>query len=146
MAHAIMVAEATRRGLRINVLSAGVWDFEGTPAAQEALLTCKRNNTTLQKFIATPVHSADLSDVTRVFVMERDHISALLAETSLSSNRISLLSEYDPQQRGEDISDPIGQDSAAFEACYQRMRDCIVHYLETTDDFKPGTSGTAAVS
>ena len=143
MAHAIMVAEAARRGLRINVLSAGVWDFEGTPAAHESLLACKRHNTPLQKFIATPIHSADFSDVTRVFVMERDHISALLAKTSLAPNQISLLSEYDPAQRGDDIADPIGEGADAFEACYQRLRDCIVHYLDSTDDFNSETKATS---
>ena len=30
----------------------------------------------------------------------------------------------------------IGKDLAAFEVCYTRLRDCIFHYLDTTDDFK----------
>jgi len=129
MAHAIFVAEAKRRGLRVNVISAGIWDFEGTPTADEACLACERHQIPMQKFIATHIHNADLEGLTRVFVMEQKHVEALLAKTALPPDRISLLSKYDPQERGADIEDPMGQDAAAFDTCFRRIRDCIVNYL-----------------
>ena len=46
-----------------------------------------------------------------------------------------MLGEFDPQKRGADIEDPIGKDAVEFERCYDRLRDCIVHYLDTTHDF-----------
>jgi hypothetical protein len=39
---------------------------------------------------------------------------------------------------GPEIEDPIGKDCAAFEKCYERLRECIIHYLERTDDFNGG--------
>lgn len=137
MAHAIFAAEVDRRGLRIASFSAGIWDFEGEEAALAAMRACERHHTPMPKLLATHHSNVDLSDVTRVFVMQDRHVEALREETMLPPERISLLGDFDPQQRGAEIDDPIGKEEAAFEACYLRMRDCIHHYLDTTMDFSP---------
>jgi protein-tyrosine-phosphatase len=135
MAQAIFAAEAARRGLRVSVISAGVWDFAGERAAAEAQLACEKHNTPMPKLLATHIDEIDLAGATRVFVMQHSHIRSLLEQTTLSPERISLIGKFDPQHRGVEIDDPIGQDCAAFEQCYQRLRDCIMHYLDTTEDF-----------
>jgi protein-tyrosine phosphatase len=134
MAHAIFAAEAKRRNLPVDVLSAGTIDFGGALAVREARLLCDGYNTPMPKFISTCVTNVDLSGATRVFVMERNHVETLLTR-GISPDRISLLGEFDPQSRGAEIEDPIGQDPEAFERCYNRLRECIVHYLDTTKDF-----------
>jgi protein-tyrosine phosphatase len=136
MAHAILHAEVDRRGLPITVCSAGTWNFEGTMAAIEARLACEKHETPMPKLLASPLKKLDLSDATRVLVMERAHIAEVLAATGVMPERVSLLGAFDPKQGGEEIDDPIGSDQTAFDACYTRMRDCIGHYLDTTDDFK----------
>jgi len=135
MAHAIAVAEARKRNFAVNVLSAGVIDFGGALAVREARLVCDRHQTPMPKFISTCITGLDLSAAARVLVMEQLHIEALVAH-GLSRERISLLGEFDPQNRGPEIEDPMGQDISAFEQCYTRLRDCILHYLETTEDFR----------
>jgi protein-tyrosine-phosphatase len=136
MAHAIFSSETARRGLEIGNLSAGLANFDGVSVAREARLTCEKNKTPLPKFIASYIGNVDLTGVTRVFVMEHSHVPLLLKLTSLSPDRISLLGEFDPEQRGAEIDDPIGQDIVAFEACYERLRDCILHYLDTSDEYR----------
>ena len=96
-------------------------------AAREARITCDRHGTPMPKFVATHIANVDVSGVRRVFAMERSHISALVADSTISPERISLLGEFDPQRRGSEIDDPMGQDTVAFERCYERLRDCIVH-------------------
>jgi protein-tyrosine-phosphatase len=135
MARAIFDAEVTRRGLQVTVWSAGIWDFEGEWAALDARLTCERQSTPMPKLLCTHLAKVDLSEATRVFVMERRHLDEVLAKTGLPPERVSLLGEFDPQHGGEEIEDPIGEDEAAFEVCYARLRACILHYLETTSDF-----------
>lgn len=138
MAHAIFVAEAKRRGLPVRTVSAGVAPgFEGRLAIREARLVCDRNNTPMPKFISTHISATDLTGVQRLFVMERDHVTAVSTHATLPPERISLLGDFDPQSRGSEIEDPMGQDSAAFDRCYERLRECILHYLETTHDFDP---------
>src|SRR5207344_730861 len=120
MAHAILAAEVDRRGLPITVWSAGTWGFEDEWADMDARLTCERNNTPMPKLLSTPLAKLDLSDATRVFVMERDHVAPVLAATGLPPERVSLLGTFDPHQRDDEIEDPIGADAARFEACYAR--------------------------
>lgn len=136
MAQAILASEVVRRGLAVRVLSAGVSSgYAGMLAVREARLICERRETPTPKFVATHIAGEDVSGVQRLFAMERRHIASLAAHTTLPPDRISLLGDFDPQQRGSEIDDPTGQDRAAFERCYGRMRDCILHYLDTTEDF-----------
>jgi protein-tyrosine-phosphatase len=136
MAHAIFAAEVQRRGLLIDVCSASTWNFEGDMAAIDARLTCERHQTPMPKLLSTPLRKLDLSNATRVFVMERVHISEVLAATGLPPERVTLLGALDPEQGDEEIADPIAMGPAAFEACYTRIRKCILHYLEITPDLK----------
>jgi protein-tyrosine phosphatase len=138
MAHAILATEVARRGLPVRVLSAGVSPgFEGMLAIRQARLTCERHNTPMPKFISTHMSNTDFSRARRLFVMEAEQAIAVLNYTTLPPDRISLLGDFDPHCRGPEIEDPMGQDSAAFEHCYARLRDCIVHYLDTTHDLDP---------
>src|SRR6185436_11778293 len=130
MAHAICAAELARRGLNIAVLSAGLSDLGGMLIADEARRICWAHQTWLPKFASTFIAKLDLTDVVRAFVMQHNHVPSLLEQTSLPPERITLLGEFDPHQRGAEIDDPIGQKSAVFEQCYERLRDCIVHYLD----------------
>jgi protein-tyrosine-phosphatase len=140
MAHAILEAEARKRRLEVEVLSAGISPgFEGTMAAMEARLACEQHGTPMSKLLADHITGIDLSGARRVFAMQAAHLAALSAIPNLGQDRCSLLGDFDPLQRGPDIEDPIGQDAAAFERCYLRLRDCIIHYLETTDDFDRAT-------
>ena len=134
MAHAIFAAEAAKRKLPVRVVSAGTWDFGGMPAVREAQLVCQRHHTPMTKLLSTHLTQVDLSQATRIFCMERAHLTTLV-EAGVPLDRIRLLGEFDPQQRGPEIDDPMGQNVEAFEQCYQRLRDCIVHYLNTTADF-----------
>ncbi len=136
MAHAILEAEAQRRGLSVEVCSASTWNFDGTMAAIEARLVCEKHNTPMSKLLTTPLQKLDLSDATRVLVMERAHIAEVLAQTGALPERVSLLGAFDSEQGDEEIEDPIGKELEAYEACYSRMRDCITHYLDTTLDFE----------
>ena len=136
MAHAIFHAEAVKRSLEVTVLSAGTCNYEGASVVKEVRAICERHHIPMPKLVATYIAKVDVSGATRIFAMEQMHMDYLVADPRLSPERIHLIGEFDPQQRGAEIEDPMGQDSVAFERCYERLRDCIVHYLETTQDFR----------
>jgi protein-tyrosine-phosphatase len=138
MAQAIFAAEARRRGLLVDVTSAGTWDFGGATAVAEARLVCDKRQTPMPKFVSTHISNIDFDFVHRVFAMEHQHVATLLSETTVAPERVTLLGQLDPLHRGLEIEDPIGKDCLAFEQCYDRLRDCIVHYLNTTHDFGSG--------
>ena len=66
--------------------------------------------------------------------MEHDHADVLTREYGIASHRISLLGTFDPQRRGVEIADPFGEGSLVYERSYQLIRDCIIGYLDTTDE------------
>lgn len=105
-------------------------------AAIDARLTCEKHQTPMPKLLSTPLSKLQLSDATRVFVMEHAHIPEVLAKTRLPPERVSLLGKFDPEQGDEEIADPIAMGPAEFDACYTRMKNCLLHYLEITPDFK----------
>jgi len=144
MAHAIFAAEAARRNLSVVILSAGVDDYSGCLADEQARMVCDRGNTPMPKFVSTYAGELDLSVATRVFGMEHRHLERLRTVFGVPEDRLSLMGEFDPQQRGVEIEDPICGDLEAFENCYARLGDCIRHYLETTQDFVAPSSPSSA--
>jgi len=136
MAHAIFVAEARKRSLAVEVYSAGVLDFSDAPMLVETSTTCLHHNTPPPKEAPTWVGQLPLDSIDRFLVMEQDHAEALRSEYGVSPDRISLLGTFDPRQRGVEIADPFGQGSLVYERSYQLIRDCIIGYLETTDELK----------
>jgi len=136
MAHAIFTAEARKRSLAVTVYSAGVIDFSDEPPLDETSMTCLRHNTPPPKETPTWVGHLPIDSINRFLVMEHDHADALKSEFGISPARISLLGTFDPQQRGSEIADPFGQGRLVYERSYKLIRDCIIGYLDATDELK----------
>jgi len=136
MAHAIFVAEAKKRSLAVTVYSAGVFDFSDTPPLEETSATCLQHNTPPLKETPTFVRELPLDSIDRFLVMEQDHADRLTSEFGISPKRISLLGTFDPRRRSAEIADPYGQGALVYERCYQLIRDCIISYLDATDELK----------
>jgi protein-tyrosine-phosphatase len=136
MAHAIFVAEARKRSLAVEIYSAGVLDFSDAPALIETTMTCRQFNTPPPKETPTWVGQLPLDSINRFLVMEQDHADVLTSEYGISPKRISLLGTFDPQRRGAEIADPFSHSRLVYERSYKLIRDCIIVYLDTTDELK----------
>jgi len=136
MAHAIFVDEASKRSLAVTVYSAGVYDFSDASPLMETSNTCLKHNTPAPEKAPTWAGQLPLDSIDRFLVMEQHHADVLTREFGVSPERVSLLGTFDPHQRGAEISDPFGEGSRVYERSYQLIRDCIVGYLEETDELK----------
>jgi protein-tyrosine-phosphatase len=136
MAHAIFVSEVDKRGLPVEVYSAGVFDFRGAPAIEDTTRTCALHNTPAPREVATWVRDLPLDSITRFLVMEQHHADVLIGTFGVAPERVSLLGEFDPKQRGVEIEDPFSQGRVVYEECYGQIRDCVVNYLDTSDEFR----------
>jgi protein-tyrosine-phosphatase len=134
MAHAIFVAEAGKRSLAVEVYSAGVFDFSDAPPLEETSMTCRQHHTPPPKATPTWVGQLPLDSINRFLVMEQQHADLLASEYGVSPKRVSLLGTFDPQRRGAEIADPYGHSSLVYERSYQLIRDCIIGYLDATDE------------
>jgi protein-tyrosine-phosphatase len=138
MAHAIFVAETARRHLSVKTYSAGIYDFRDLPPVFETTTTCLQHNTPPAKEESTWVRDLPLDAIDRFLVMEHAHAEALVREFGVAPERITLLGEFDPQNRGREIADPIGQSSLVYDGCYRRIHECIVNYLENAEELREG--------
>ena len=134
MAHAIFVDEARKRSLAVDVYSAGIYDFSDQPQLEETSTTCLQNNTPPPEESPTWVGQLPLDSIDRFLVMEHHHARVLSSRYGILPDRISLLGEFDPEQRGLEIEDPFSQRSVVYERSYKLIRDCIIGYLDTTQD------------
>ncbi len=135
MAHAILVAEARKRSLAIDIYSGGVRDFSDQPPLDETSSTCLHFNTPPPKLRPTWVGELPLRSIDRFLVMEQFHADALRDEFGVAANRISLLGDFDPDHRGAEIDDPFfSYSEQIYRRSYELIRDCIVGYLDTTDE------------
>ena len=140
MAHAILIDEAAKRELSIQAYSAGVYDFRDLPPVSDTVATCLRHNTPSPKTESTWVPELPLDSIDRFLVMAQHHADSLINEFGVSPDRVSLLGEFDPQRRGDEISDPIGMGSDVYEECYGQIRDCIVNYLDSAAELRQGSN------
>ena len=130
MAHAIFVAEASKRSLAIEVYSGGVYDFSDQPPLTETSNTCLAHQTPPAKETPTWVGQLPLDSIDRFLVMEHSHADVLTSEYGISPERISLLGAFDPHGRGLEIADPFGLGKPAYDRSYKLIRDCILGYLD----------------
>lgn len=138
MAHAIMVSEVEKRGLPVEVYSAGVFDFRGEPAIDDTSRTCELHETPAPDDVATWVRDLPLDSIKRFLVMERLHAEVLAETFGIEPARITLLGEFDPEERGVEIADPFSRGRAVYEQSYNQIHDCIIGYLDATDDLGQG--------
>jgi protein-tyrosine-phosphatase len=134
MAHAIFLAEVEKRSLAVDVYSAGVLDFSREPPLIETTSTCVKNGTPSPKDSPTWIRQLPLDAIVRFLVMEQEHAASLTNNYGISPDRVSLLGAYDPLQRGLEIADPFSYDSQVYDRSYKLIRDCIVAYLDGTDE------------
>ena len=134
MAHAILVAEARKRSLAIEIYSGGVSDFSDQPPLTDTSVTCLAHQTPVAKETPTWVGELPLDSIDRFLVMEHSHADILTSEFGISPERISLLGAFDPHGRGVEIADPFGLGKLAYDRSYKLIRDCVIGYLERTGE------------
>lgn len=129
MAHAILERIVQARNLEIEVTSAGVNDFTGTPPADNAWLTCLQNNTSISKMESLFVGNLNLDCIDRFLAMEQVHKDILVSTFGIDEQRIQMLGIFDTTSGELDIADPINKPKRAFQDCFDRIERCIKGFL-----------------
>ena len=134
IAHAIFQAEVERRSLPIEVYSAGIFDFRDAPPIDDTTRACELYGTPAPDKSPTWVADLPLDSITRFLVMEQFHADALIHKFGVPRDRVSLLGEFDPEGTGAEIADPFSQSDRVFNKSYERIRACILNYLDNTTE------------
>jgi protein-tyrosine-phosphatase len=137
MAHAILIDEARKRSLKVDIYSAGILDFSDQPPLIETSRICLHYHTPPPKETPTWIRELPLGSIDRFLVMEHEQADALRSEFGISADRISLLGTFDPKHRGVEVADPFGHSDMVYQNSYRLIRECIIGYLDSTNE--PGT-------
>jgi protein-tyrosine phosphatase len=136
------MAEALFRGLvrgrsDYEVASAGVAAAPGMPASKHTTAILREKGLFRDDFVSRMLNAEMLTAATHVFAMSSHHIAAIEEAFSDDADKIYLVSEFvaDDALRGRDVSDPFGQDRAAYEETLrnlEKMLPSLLAYIEQT--------------
>ena len=144
MGHAILERIVKSRDLCIEVTSAGINDFSGTPPADNAWLTCLQNNTPISKMEATFVGDLDINRIDSFLAMEQRHSEVLVSDYGVPEDRVWLLGVFDPSIDAAEIEDPINKPKLAFQNCFSRIERSIQTFLAEKVGIEQGGGGQPA--
>ena len=105
-------------GSSAHVISMGTLGIFGRPASDHAVQVCADHQLDLSQHSSQGVSFGILDHADAIVVMERAHRDFLL-QTRPGLKNIWLLSSFDSGDI--DVSDPMGQNRAAYEACFIRL-------------------------
>lgn len=111
---------------RIEVGSAGLSAFPGSPASFQALRVARENSLFLEKHQARLVTSELIDQADLIVVMEPGHGQQLLGLYPQASGKILLLrhfARYGSRQRG--IHDPYGLNLEVYRFCFEDIKECV---------------------
>lgn len=129
MAHAILERIVRTRNLDIEVTSAGIYDFNGTPPADNAWITCLQNDSPISKMESSFIGNIELEKIDHFLAMEKEHQKFLISNFEIQENQVRLLGSFDNLIDELEIADPINKPKKAFQDCFNRIERCIEIFL-----------------
>lgn len=125
--HALAAEPAPLRAWK--VISAGLGAIAGEPASRNSVEALRKVGLPLDGHRARMLTHELLQGARATFVMTRSHLRMLdLAFAPVPSN-VHLFRGFLPEERGNEIPDPFGQNLAAYEACRDSMVEAVPSLL-----------------
>ena len=123
--------EASRRGLELEVGSAGVWAATGLPASEGAEIVARRRGLNLSPHTARRLTRDLAESMDLILAMEDGHLR--LARDLAPEVPSCLLTEYlresDPR-RGCQVPDPVGGWVSQYEEAFDLLKASISGFLD----------------
>ena len=111
---------------RIEIGSAGLTAFPGSPASFQALRVARENSLSLEKHQARLVTPELIDQADLIVVMEPGHRRQLLDLHPQAAGKILLLrhfARYGSRERG--IPDPYGLNLEVYRFCFEDIKECV---------------------
>ncbi len=111
-------SELSQRGF--DIASAGLSAAPGCSASPESVEVCRACGVDLSGHSSQPLTQRLLFDSDRIYTMTAGHRDAILSRYPELENDVRLLSPA-----GEDVTDPIGWGSAAYQQCHREITESL---------------------
>jgi protein-tyrosine-phosphatase len=125
IARKLSCEDSDLRSLGFEISSAGVYAFGGGPASKHSLDQMARREIDLSEHTASVASAAVLSDADEIYCLTRGHLDAV--RELLPPRQSGSAALLNP--KGDDIPDPIGGSSHAYELCADLIAGCIEERL-----------------
>lgn len=131
MARALAEASADRRGVAVEVRSAGTSAAEGAPASRGALLAARERDLDLTGHASSRLDPALAEWADLVLCMEEGHRDA--ATRMAGEDRVALVTEFLPAgdpERGAPVGDPVGHGLEVYRETLELLREAVEGVME----------------
>lgn len=131
MAGALARRAADRRGLRVEVRTAGTSAVPGRPASTGAVLAAREEDLDLSDHLSTPLSPGLAGWADLVVCMTPSHLRT--AAGMADGGEVVLLSDFLPEgdpERGEAVPDPVGGGLEDYREVLQILRSAVEGLLE----------------
>jgi len=136
-AEGIFCAQAKARGLldRIHVDSAGTGSWHvGEPPDPRARREAQRRGIDISGIRGRTVSKRDFDRFDYVLAMDRSNLDALTRLRPASCHgRLSLISDFSDDHRGQEVPDPYFGGEDGFKAVYAMLEACVAGLLDTIE-------------
>ena len=125
LAEAAFRAEAERRGLEVEVDSAGTGSWHaGEPPDSRAQAVAARNGVDIANLRARQVRPDDFHRFDHIVALDRENLAHLRAMAPPGSRaRLSLLLDHVPGREGEPVADPYYGGAAHFDVAWRDVSE-----------------------
>ena len=124
---------AARPG-EFSVMSAGISAVDGFPATEETVKAMREEGIDVSAHRSRRLRPEMIRTAARIFVMEEIHREWILSAMPESAGKVSLLSEFLPQDGGpagyRDVPDPIRMSSGFYKDVLDVIRRCLETLIE----------------
>ncbi|TFI57375.1 low molecular weight phosphotyrosine protein phosphatase [Sphingomonas parva] len=120
LAEAAFRAEARRRGLEVEVDSAGTGDWHvGRPPDRRSIAVAARNGADIAHLRARQVRAADFDRFDHIVALDRDNLATLRRLRPEGARaRLSLLLDHVEGREGEAVADPYHGEAEHFDLAW----------------------------
>jgi protein arginine phosphatase len=142
MARVILESALARRGWsQVEVRSAGVGAYPGSPATGEAVRVAKRRGLDLSGHESTPLDEELVDWADLILTMSPSHLAPVAwaggGERTAVITAFAHGGEGDPQAAGEGVLDPFGGTEPVYEATFLELEELAERVLDRLEPILP---------
>lgn len=129
MAEGILKDMAKKKGLKLNVTSAGTFAFDGQEVSRDAVHVMREEGIDISQHRSRIVHRDLVESADLIFTMSRSHKGELLKKYDFLKDKVYTLKEY-AYGREEDVEDPFGRGTSAYRKAKEEIKKALIEAID----------------
>jgi len=139
MAEGYLRAMAAEQGVDVEVLSAGLSTYDGTPPSENSVVAMKEEGVDISDQLSQRLTPALVEESTHLFGLGRSHAEALRSYFPEAAEKIFVLREFVADEGLDiDVPDPIGGDLEEYRVARNLIKEAMPSVLRFVLTGDPG--------